>query len=197
MTTKQRIEKTKRAFADLTMSSANELRDDIIAELTDGQMNPSPLVSAQAAWFMRNYMFFPMYVIKELLGYRDIDRLQEALDGVETNTVTPASLDGGFRDRGSVGELMSLANRWYLNEPMNTFMDRISNDEIVAATLYLVSERLGVADKKRKQGGGSRGYRLTPTETPALLILNEIDERISSGEGYDGIAADYVLRTLH
>ena len=196
MTTKHRIEKTKRAFAELTLANVNELRDDIIAELTEGDMNPSPLDSAYAAWFMRNYMFLPMSAIRQLLGYRDIDRLQEAIKGVEINAVTPASLDGDFRSRGCIEELMSLVNRWYLVEPTRVFMDRMDNDELVSAILYIVSERLGVADKKRKQGGGLRGYRLTPTTTPALLVLNEIDERLSSGEGYDGVVADYVLTTF-
>lgn len=185
--------KLDRAFGRFTLSTVHQLRDDIIAELTDGSMDAADSDRAYAAWFLRNYIFLPYTLIAELLDYRDAERCYNAVKNLTSVAVSPASLDGEFIDGGCLKELEVLVKEYYTFTRTGIYLDRLDS-ETAEFMLYQMANLVGYADKTR--GGTRKPYEPTPTALSSRALLCEIISLFEQGESLDLIDEQFLIEKL-
>ena len=185
--------KLDRAFGRFNLATINQLRDDVVAELTDGSMVMSDSDRAYGAWFMRNYIFLPYTLLAELFEYRDPERCYSAIRNLEAHAVTPASLDGTFIDGGCLKELELLVKTYYTFTQTGIYLDRLDN-ETAEFMLYQMSKLVGYEDKAR--GGTAKPYEPTPKELSSRACLCEILSQFEQGIPLDDIDSNFLITKI-
>lgn len=185
--------KLDRAFSRFTLATVHQLRDDVVAELTDGSLDMSDADRAYGAWFMRNYIFLPYNLIAELFGYRDAERCYNAIKNLTEFAVTPASLDGSFIDGGCLKELELLVKEYYTFTRTGIYLDRLDS-ETAEFILYQMANKVGYEDKAR--GGTRKPYEPTPQSLSSRAALCEVISLWEQGESLDSIDEQFVIEKL-
>lgn len=186
--------KLDRAFSQFDLNKAWQLRDDVVAELTDGSLDMSDADRAYTAWFLRNYIFLPVTLITEMLEYGKDAHTWRAIERITEHALTPASLDGTFIDGGCLRELEVLVKEYYTFVRTGVYLDRLDS-ETAEFMLYQMSKLVGYSDKNRN-GGAAKPYESTPQSLSSRAALCEVISLWEQGESLDSIDEQFIIEKL-